>query len=226
MYYILKIGENPWDIAILTSKNDLPKDALYLETKIIPEKPSNNENLILCFETETNSLKWKKNYQEDMNIALNKKRKIQQSKEMLANFLVLNPLYSNAHNKIYDYYNVTEEKQSLLTSEFMGYQVEKSSGLNSVFTWNAVGKPCEVWTEAEGIQLIKEIREYVKPLIKYQQELEVQINNFTTLKELEDVIIDYTTVHSPFELNNVVKNNTLLNKEITTDKVVLIDDVK
>jgi hypothetical protein len=221
MYYILKIGNSPWDIAILSSKDDLPNGALYLEVENIPEKPQ-NDNLVLIFDEDTNSLFWGESPQLHNQLELRRAERIQESKEKLANYLLLNPLYSNAHNQTYDYYNVTEEKQALLTSEFMGYQVEKAAGLNSIFTWNAVGKPCEVWQETEGVQLIKEIREYVKPLVKYQQDLEILLKQATTMKELEKIEIDYSTVHNPFEDNN--NQNSEESGKIETEKVTLVDD--
>lgn len=223
MYYILKIGNNPWDIAILTSKEDLPIGALYLEVENIPEKPQNVNN-ILMFDENTNSLFWGESPQFGFQLNLKQNEKIQESKEKLANYLLYNPLYSNAHNQVYDYYNVTEEKQSLLTSEFMGYQVEKAVGLNPTFTWNAVGKPCEVWEENEGIQLIKEIREYVKPLVKYQQDLEILIKQTKTIEDLNKIEIDYSIINSPFDKEEN-ENNKIDNTTIKTEKVTLVDDI-
>ena len=60
MYYVLKIGNNPWDIAILSSKDDLPDGALYLEVENIPEKPQNDNLVLILFATGSHSELFKK----------------------------------------------------------------------------------------------------------------------------------------------------------------------
>ena len=120
-----------------------------------------------------------------------KKEKIDQSKLNLAEYLEAHPLYSNCHNSTYDYYSVTQEKQNLLTSAYTSYMVLTQAGQNPTLTWNATGKPCEIWEVSEFIQLIAEIQGYVYPLIKKQQLMEVEINNCTKKSELEDVNISF-----------------------------------
>lgn len=120
-----------------------------------------------------------------------KKEKIEQSKLNLAEYLENNPLYSNCHGGEYDYYSVTQEKQNLLTSAYTSYMVLTQAGQTPVLTWNATGKPCEVWAVGEFIQLIAEIQAYVYPLIKKQQLMEVEINNCTKASELKEVNINF-----------------------------------
>lgn len=120
-----------------------------------------------------------------------KKEKIEQSKLILAQYLETHPLYSNCHGGEYDYYSVTQEKQNLLTSAYTSYMVLTQAGQTPVLTWNATGKPCEVWREEEMIQLIAEVQAYVYPLIKKQQLMEVEINNCTKTSELKEVNINF-----------------------------------
>ena len=147
----------------------------YLE----PSYKETNNRIIISYTVRT------------IDITDDKLYKIQQSKENLAKYLEEHPLYSNCHNAEYDYYSVTQEKQNLLTSAFTSYTVLKETGLNPVLTWNATGKPCEVWREEEMIQLIAEVQAYVYPLIKKQQLMEVAINNCTKVSELKEVNINF-----------------------------------
>lgn len=124
----------------------------------------------------------------------NKKRKIELSKSMLADFLENNPIHSIAHNGIEGVYSVTSEKQSLMMSQYMTYQIAKSVEPNTKLTWNETGKSCTEWTEEEFLQLILEIKAYVYPLVSYQQKIEENICMCTTQEELDEIVIDYTNI--------------------------------
>lgn len=96
----------------------------------------------------------------------NKLFKIYESKYALSDFLEKNPLKSSCHAGKETYYNVTSEKQSLMTSNYLTYTIEKTAGIvNPKLTWNATGEECEEWTEQEFVQLILEVSAYVKPLV-------------------------------------------------------------
>lgn len=125
-----------------------------------------------------------------------KKEKISQSKVALSIFLEKNPLISFAHNETEGVYSVTPEKQSLMSNQYMTYQIEKQINPDAKLTWNESGKECEVWTEQEFLQLIAEVKAYVYPLVSYQQSLETQIMNCTTQEELDNITIDYSSVVS------------------------------
>ena len=116
---------------------------------------------------------------------------ISQSKKALNDFLANNPLPSTCHNNTLGFYNVTNEKQSLLTRNYLSYQLEKQLGINPVFAWNETGKSCEEWTEEEVIQLMLSIQAYVQPLVSKQQRLEKQIKESTSLEELERIEVSY-----------------------------------
>lgn len=134
--------------------------------------------------------KWLENRGKQIDICSVKEQMIQQSKELLAIWLINNPLVSSVHGGVEATYTVTEEKQSLLTQNLLIAQLKQSS----TTTWNCQGGVCEEWTVQELSQLALEIESYVKPRIKKQQTYEVQINLCTTIEEVEAVEIEYETI--------------------------------
>lgn len=153
----------------------LSKDgSVYVEPEIIEPEPyePTEEELQAIFEN-------------------NKKAKISQSKSLLSTYLENHPLVSDCHGGIEAEYNVTTEKQNLMTSHYATYTIEKNLGLNPVLKWNSTGAECEEWTEEEFIQLILEVKAYVEPLVSLQQSYEVAIRNCTTQEELDAIEIVY-----------------------------------
>lgn len=124
----------------------------------------------------------------------NKTNKIALSKTMLAEYLENNPIHSSAHNGIEGIYSITNEKQTLMMSQYMTYQIEKAVNPNAKLTWNETGKACEEWTEEEFLQLVLEIKAYVYPLVSYQQRLEENITKCVSQEELDEIIMDYYSV--------------------------------
>lgn len=124
-----------------------------------------------------------------------KQEKIAQSKAELAAYIASHPLTSTAHGGVAGVYSVTEEKQALMTSQYISYQAEKQFNPDAVLTWNETGKACEVWTEQEFLQLVIEIKQYVYPLVSHQQKLEEEIAAAATLSDIEAIVIDYDAVH-------------------------------
>lgn len=124
----------------------------------------------------------------------NKKDKVLLSKSLLAAYLEEHPITSSAHDGVEGVYSVTSEKQSLMMSQYMTYQISKTVDSSAKLTWNETGKSCEEWTEQDFIQLILEIKEYVYPLVSYQQTLEEQITACTTQEMLDAIIIDFASV--------------------------------
>ena len=121
-----------------------------------------------------------------------KNNKIALSKVLLTEFLENNPLFSTCHNKDGEYYSVTSEKQNFMMNQYLTYQVEKAINPNAKITWNASGDSCEEWTEEEFLQLIVEIKNYVQPIVSYQQLLEERIRACTSVEELEAIEISYS----------------------------------
>lgn len=128
-----------------------------------------------------------------------KANKIAISKALLARYLEQNPLESVCHGGKLAFYSVTEEKQTLMMSQYMTHQIEKQINPNAVLTWNEKGKSCEAWTEEEFLQLIMEVKAYVYPLVSAQQTLEEQINGCTTIEEVKSITIDYGAVQTEVE---------------------------
>ncbi len=124
----------------------------------------------------------------------NKKDKIALSKIMLAAYLEEHPITSTAHGGVEGVYSVTNEKQSLMMSQYMTYQIEKSVNPDAKLTWNETGKSCQEWKEEEFLQLILEIKEYVYPLVSYQQTLEEHIVACTTQEMLDAIVIDFASL--------------------------------
>lgn len=125
----------------------------------------------------------------------NKRNKIYLSKTLLESFLEGNPVTSTAHNNVAGVYSVTQEKQALMVSQYMTYQIEKAANPEAKLRWNETGKSCEDWTEQEFMQLVLEIKAYVYPLVSYQQTLEERISACTTQEELDGIDIDYESIH-------------------------------
>lgn len=124
----------------------------------------------------------------------NKKGKVLLSKSLLATYLEEHPITSTAHGGVEGVYSVTSEKQSLMLTQYMTYQISKTVDPGAKLTWNETGKSCEEWEEQDFIQLILEIKEYVYPLVSYQQMLEEQITACTTQEMLDAIAIDFVSV--------------------------------
>lgn len=125
----------------------------------------------------------------------NKVNKIALSKTMLAEYLENNPLHSSAHGGVEGIYSVTSEKQSLMMSQYMTYQIAKSVDPDAKLTWNETGKSCTEWAEEEFLQLILEVKAYVYPLVSHQQQIEEQITNCESQEELDEIVINYNIVN-------------------------------
>ena len=122
------------------------------------------------------------------NLQIRKEEKIEESKQLLKKWLEDNPLESSVTGKK-AFYTVTEEKQVLLTQNLMLAQLTQAS----TTTWNCQGNICEEWSVEDLSKLAAEIEAYVRPKIKKQQEYEVQINECTTVEEVEKIEIIYET---------------------------------
>lgn len=116
---------------------------------------------------------------------------IKLSKSKLKEYLEKNPLFSKVKYSEGRYYTVDTEHQSRIASQLLLYQANTSLGLDYQLTWNDTGNICEEWTFKELFTLSNEINNYVKPLIKKQQEIEVAIKNATTKEELNSIKIKY-----------------------------------
>ena len=119
-----------------------------------------------------------------------KSEKVAKSKAALKTYLEENPLTWTDGNQ----YNVTEEKQSLLTSQLALYQTAITAGQPYTLKWNTTGGVCTEWAYEDLAALALAIGAYVQPLVSYQQTKEVEIMNCETAEDVEAVVIDYGTL--------------------------------
>lgn len=124
--------------------------------------------------------------------ANSKLQKINESKIKLADFLNTHPILWKDGKQ----YSVTQEKQSQLTSVIATYEIESKINPSAVVTWNSTGEECSEWDIQELCELAVSIKDYIKPLVTYQQRKEIEIKNCKKLSELESIEIDYDSLIS------------------------------
>lgn len=127
-------------------------------------------------------------------VETHKTDKIAESKTLLAAFLEDHPITSSCHGGIEASYTITEDKQNQFIRKFTSHTIKVQAGIADTMTWNATGEECEPWTDEECIQFIAEVDAYVTPLVAYQQSIEKDIRACTTLKEIDSIVIDYSSV--------------------------------
>ena len=197
----------PPKFEILEQRNGNVLLQFYDEVKEVAKEDGLTSYETICYEMQTrnaanlhsrienNYSAWlEKAKEKDGGLAAVKAQKILESKVKLAEYLTSHPLTSDVHGGRIGVYSVTEEKQTLMMSQYISYQAEKMLNPNAVLTWNETGKACEPWTEEEFVQLVSEIRNYVYPRVSHQQTLEEEISAATTLDEVEAVVIQYETI--------------------------------
>lgn len=144
--------------------------------------------------------------EEKMSLDEYKEYKIAKTKTQLNEFLEANPITSTAHGGVEGVYSITKEKQDLMTSNYLTYTIKKKvTPESAVLTWNETGKECEIWEEAEFIQLVMEIESRVKPLVSYQQSIESKINESCNKSDIAAIVCDYATVG---EINEKIETTT------------------
>lgn len=119
-----------------------------------------------------------------------KNSKIYESKFLLQNYLLNNPLQWVDG----EYYSITQEKQNQLTSKIMAATMAQTLSQPYTLTWNSTGDVCKSWTLQNLSALAFAIDEKVTKLVTYQQQKEIEINNCQTIEELNNIIIDYGSV--------------------------------
>lgn len=119
-----------------------------------------------------------------------KLKKIQQSKIDLALYLENHPLQWTDG----EYYSITQEKQSQLTSKIMAATMAQSLSTEYHLTWNSTGEVCKEWELQDLAALAFAIDERVTKLVTYQQTQEVAMRNAKTQDELDAIVVDYDSV--------------------------------
>lgn len=122
-----------------------------------------------------------------------KEWKVNETKTELAKYIAENPLVSDCHGEKEGTYTITIEKQNLFTSKFTAHMALKNASVDDKMTWNEAGKPCEEWTDEECIAFIKEWNEVTTALVKYQQDLEVNIMACEDKDAVNEIVIDFSS---------------------------------
>ncbi len=138
-------------------------------------------------EAKLTKAEYKKYLEEIANFDNIKTNKVIESKAKLAEWLEANPMQFIDGK----FYNITEEKQSLLNSNLASYERAKAAGINYPLKWNSTGDECVSWKYDELVSLSLAIAAYVAPKVSRQQEIELSIKACKTVEELESVIISY-----------------------------------
>ena len=121
--------------------------------------------------------------------------RVKESAAALSEYLAANPITSTCHKGIAAKYSITKDKQEYLQSMISVCTLAKQSGAPYQPSWNATGEVCSYdWTIEELVQLAMEIEATVRPLVSYQQTIENQIKNCTTMDELKAIVINYNNV--------------------------------
>lgn len=121
--------------------------------------------------------------------------RVKESADALSEYLAANPITSTCHKGIAAKYSITKDKQEYLQSMISVCTLAKQSGAPYQPSWNATGEVCSYdWTIEELVQLAMEIEATVRPLVSYQQTIENQIKNCTTMDELKAIVINYNNV--------------------------------
>lgn len=121
--------------------------------------------------------------------------RVKESAAALSEYLAANPITSTCHKGIAAKYSITKDKQEYLQSMISVCTLAKQSGRPYQPSWNATGEVCSYdWTIEELVQLAMEIEATVRPLVSYQQTIENQIKNCTSMDELKAVVINYNNV--------------------------------
>ncbi len=88
-------------------------------------------------------------------------------------------------------YGVTKEDQDDMSRNFTQYQIKTSMGLNAILEWHSPHEACRPFSQEEFCSLAAAISDHVYPILRKNQALKTKIYACTSLKELEDIVIDY-----------------------------------
>ena len=121
---------------------------------------------------------------------------IRKSKKNLEDYLYNNPMIIEGKS-----YTVTSDKQSQLTGMLNAYNYAKDIGIELPLTWNETGKECEPYTYEQLVQLYLKMLSYVKPLVSYQQGIEVEIRKTSSPEQALALDISFKNYVPPVVAN-------------------------
>lgn len=131
---------------------------------------------------------------DKMSLEELQEHKIQESKNLLKEYLNGHPITSTCHGNKEGTYSITEEKQSLMTSQYTSYKVEQLANSDVTLQWNETGKSCEAWTEEEFLQLLMEVKYRVEPLVEYQRKYEEKVIACSSKEDILAISLNYNYV--------------------------------
>lgn len=114
-----------------------------------------------------------------------KKVRVGESKIALSDYLKSHPIQWTDG----EFYSITDEKQGQLLATLFAAQVDGQPP-----EWNTTGGVCKEWKIEELSALAVTIKNRVKALVKYQQDIEVVIMGAESLEALDSIVVDYDTV--------------------------------
>lgn len=117
---------------------------------------------------------------------------IKKSKNNLETYLFEHPMILNGKS-----YTVTSDKQAQLTGILNAYNYAKDIGIDLSLTWNETGKECKPYTYEKLVQLYLKILAYVKPLVSYQQSIEVKIRKTSSPEQALGIDISFKNYVPP-----------------------------
>lgn len=139
----------------------------------------------------TKDLRDKTLTQLDQSIETVRANKISESKSLLKQYYINNPLFSTVHKTAGAYYSVTSDKQNYLLSMIALCDQSEELGIEFTPMWNATGEPSEPWTKGELKQLALQIAAFVYPAVSKQQDFEKTIQELDTVEAIQTLEIDY-----------------------------------
>lgn len=147
----------------------------------------------ISIEDEINELRKYLNIPNPSNYDLSEYKEywINDGKDQLKSYIESNPLVSDCHGNKTATYTITEEKRNIFLGKWTYHQLLVSGGIEDVMTWNASGEICEPWTDPECLELIREWNDIVNSLVIYQQSVERQIRNATSIDKVKEITFDY-----------------------------------
>ena len=172
--YVLVVDETVKNGMEYVPTTGIIKD--YTGKRIYP--PQTTDDKINSIVDTINTMNYNANVNNFEDLESLKTYLIGKNKKNLENYLLAHPLVINDKT-----YTVTSDKQNQLTGLLQAYTFGKSIGTEIPLTWNETGKECESYTFEQLVQLYLSILDYVKPIVTYQQHIEIEIREATTKEE-------------------------------------------
>lgn len=117
---------------------------------------------------------------------------IKKSKKNLQEYLASHPMTVGEKT-----FSITEGKQNQLTGMLNAYKYAQSINMEIPLTWNETGGVCEPYSYDELVNIYLHMLETVKPIVTYQQTMEIKINEAKTKEEVYSVDVTFDEYVAP-----------------------------